>query len=261
MVLGLLSGVVGSGCDKTDDAADIAEETKTGTDTQKGSAGGFSAGLSADLARAKTGSGSTTPEPGPAGSGSGPAPTGAGSGSGSAVAATGSAAPVGSGSVVATNTDVNEDTGPVIEMPAARPPVEMTAEMKAIKISLLPNWVRDVVGAGTFSLEVNVQSRDVRATFKFNYGYDDAKAPSDREAYKKFLADSKQMKVTGDRQRGAAWYLEGQDPAGRGMFRMLVTYGGHRLFCGGSTYKESDLGDIRDEVVIQAKKICETIAL
>ena len=252
VVLGLLAAGALGACDKAGDAGDIAQETKTGTDTQKGSAGGFSAGLSADLAKASPGSGRSPATPEPAGSGSAPAPAAAGSGSGSAAPIV---AEAGSGSAKA------PETGPIIETPAPRPVVEMTAEMKAIKLSLQPNWDRDKVGAGTISLEVNVQSRDVKALFKFNYGYDDPKAPTDREAYKKFLADSKQMTVTTDRQRGAAWYLEGTDPAGRGMFRLIVIYGGKRLICGGSTYKESDLGDIRDEVVIQAKKICETIAL
>ena len=101
--------------------------------------------------------------------------------------------------------------------------------------------------------------------FAFHYGYDLNGAPADREAYKKFLADQKQLNVTLDRQRGAAWYLEGTDQNGNPGFRMLVTYGGKRLVCYGSLYKDKEstaLGpDLRDKVVNTAKKICETLAL
>jgi hypothetical protein len=45
---------------------------------------------------------------------------------------------------------------------------------------------------------------------------------------------------------------------------MLQTYGGKRLLCHGSLYKDpasAALGDLRDKVLMQAKKICETLAL
>jgi hypothetical protein len=261
-----------AGCKQAGEGADVSEETKTGVDTQKGSAGGFSAGLAADLAKTDVGSAAPT-----AGSGSSGAPT-SGSGSGSAEVAqvgSGSAAqeePVksdaGSGSAKAADTKVADtktaDTKVAdakVPTEAPKAPVEMTPEMKAIKISLGPNWERDQVGAGTISLPVNVQSRDVHFTFKFNYGYDDPKAPTEREQYKKYLADTKQLTVSVDRQQGAAWYLEGTDAAGSKAWRVLVTYGGKHLFCGGSSYKDNDLGDIRDEVVASAKKYCETLAL
>jgi len=164
----------------------------------------------------------------------------AGSGAGSAVAMTGSAA----------------------AKPIDKPkPVQVSGDLAAIKISLLPNWVRDVDEAGTFSLTVTVQSRNEVATFRFHYGYDLAGAPNDREQYKKFLMEQKALAVTADRQRGAAWYLEGVDSDGKASFRFLTTYGGKRLVCYGSLYKDSNLGDIRDEVIIQAKQICETLAL
>ena len=140
-------------------------------------------------------------------------------------------------------------------------PIAMTPELKAIQLSLLPNWKRDVVEPATISLEVDVQSKNVKETFLFHYGYEDPKAPTDREAFKKYLAGAKILTVTTDRQRGAAWYLEGTDARGQIAFRLIVTFGGKRLYCGGSSYKSNDLGDIRDEVVVQAKKICETVAL
>ncbi len=140
----------------------------------------------------------------------------------------------------------------------------MTPELAAIKFELLPNWDRDVAAAATFSLNVKVPKTAEMRTFAFNYGYEDPKAPSDRDAYKKWLADTKTLTVTLDRQRGAAWYLEGTDGNGKPAFRFLVTYGGKHLICYGSLYKDpadNPLGDIRDETVVQAKKICESLAL
>ena len=47
-------------------------------------------------------------------------------------------------------------------------------------------------------------------------------------------------------------------------FRYLVNYGGKHLICYGTLYKDpasNQLGDLRDKVLMQAKKICETLAL
>jgi len=123
----------------------------------------------------------------------------------------------------------------------------------------------DVAAAGTFSLSVKRGNGDPKV-FTFSYGYDDPKLPADHEQYKKALADAKQFTVNekGDRQRGASWYLEGVDGDGAPAFRYLVTYGGKRLLCYGTLYKDAEstkMGDIRDEVVNQAKKICESIGL
>jgi len=164
----------------------------------------------------------------------------------------GSAAPQGAGSAASAGSG---------SASPPRPKPVMTAELAAIKLSLQPNWDRDVEEAGSISLFVKVQSRNESTVFKFNYGYDDPKAPADRDAYKKFLGDSGALKVLTDRQSSAAWYLEGTDSTGHAAFRVLVQYGGKRLVCYGSLYKDSGLGDIRDEVLIQAKKICESIQL
>ena len=135
----------------------------------------------------------------------------------------------------------------------------------AIKLDMEPNWDRDYETPGTISFVLKVPNTNDTRVFAFHYGYDLNGAPSDREAYKKFLADQKQLNVTLDRQRGAAWYLEGTDQNGNPGFRMLVTYGGKRLVCYGSLYKDKEstaLGpDLRDKVVNTAKKICETLAL
>jgi len=213
---------------------------------------------------AGAGSGSAKAPVAGAGSGSAKAPV-AGAGSGSAKAAPPTPTPVagaGSGSAkVAPPTPTPVAGAGSGSAAAPRPPVVLTPELKAIQLSMLPNWKRDDGEAATISLFVDVQSRGETAVFRFHYGYDDPRAPTDRDAYKKFLGDAKILSVAADRQRGAAWYLEGTDATGHPAFRILVTYGGKRLVCYGSLYKDSPFGDIRDEVIIQAKKICETIQL
>lgn len=149
--------------------------------------------------------------------------------------------------------------------PATRHKVKPSADVAAIKFDLEPNWDRDLDTAGTISFVLNVPNSTDTRLFVFSYGYDFADAPADRETYKTYLADHKVMTVTLDRQRGAAWYLEGTDGTGVPMFRTVVLFGGKRLVCGGSLYKDkasTALGaDLRDKVVAAAKKICETLAL
>jgi len=146
-----------------------------------------------------------------------------------------------------------------------RGPVKPPPDLAAIKLDLEPNWDRDYDEPGTISFVLNVPGSTDKRVFAFHYGYDVDRAPADREAYKKFLADQKLLDVTLDRQRGAAWYLEGTDARGTPAFRYLVVYGGKRLVCGGYLFKDKDssaLGpDLRDKVVAAAKKICETLSL
>jgi hypothetical protein len=219
----------------------------SGSAVKKGS-GGFSAALSADLARDGTGDvkpaapterkpapppddrarASVNPPPAPPPS---PAP------------------PAGSGRPSA---------------PGKRGPTKVPAELAAIKLDLEPNWDRDYDGAGTFGFELKVPNTHDTRVFFFHYGYDDAKAPADRDQYLRWVADAKLLTPTLDRQRGAAWYLEGTDPAGAHAFRYVINYGGKHLICYGSQYKDAAsnaLGDLRDKVVMQAKKICETLSL
>jgi hypothetical protein len=149
--------------------------------------------------------------------------------------------------------------------PEAHGPVRVPADLAAIKLSLLPNWDRDVEEAGTFQYVVRIKGTQNTKTFSFRYGYDDPKAPNDRDQYKRYLQESKLlMGEIKDRQRGAAWFLEGTDASGLPAFRYLVVYGGKHLICYGSLYRDGDasrLGDDRDQTVIQAKQICETLAL
>ena len=149
--------------------------------------------------------------------------------------------------------------------PVPRGSVRVPVELAAIKMSLLPNWDRDVGEAGTFQYVVRIKGTRNTKTFLFHYGYDAPRAPTDHEQYKKYLQETKAM--TGeikDRQRGSAWFLEGADRSGLPAFRYVVLYGGKHLICYGSLYKDADsnrLGDDRDQTVIQAKQICETLAL
>ena len=140
-----------------------------------------------------------------------------------------------------------------------RKPVKPTGELAAIKFDLEPNWERDIGEAGTFSLVVKVGELGETRVFAAYYGYEDQNAPFDCDQYRKFLEDKKVMTVTLNRQRGGACYIESKDS-----FRYLVNFGGKRLVCSGSLYKDAAsaaLGDLRDKVLMQAKKICETLAL
>lgn len=159
---------------------------------------------------------------------------------------------------------VSNESGPA-RPSDKRAHVDPGPQLAAIKLDMEPNWDRDYETAGTISFVLKVPASNDQRVFSFHYGYDLAGAPTDHEAYKKFLADQKVLNVTLDRQRSAAWYLEGTDDKGNPGFRMLVTYGGKRLVCWGSLYKDKEsatLGpDLRDKVVNTAKKICETLAL
>ncbi len=147
--------------------------------------------------------------------------------------------------------------------PPASPVAVMSPELQAIKLTLAPNWDRDKDAPATFSLFVKATGATPAATFLFHYGYEDPRAPTEREAYKKWLTDQNVLTVLQDRQAGASWYLQGTDAHGPA-FRIVVAYGGKKLVCYGSLYHDAasdKLGDLRDDVVVDAKKICETITL
>ena len=278
-ILGAL--IVSASCRKSEggDAFGAAPGNPEASAVKSGSGGGFSADLAKELgsgskpdgspAAKKPGAGPTRPgtsavaRPGDGGAskappGASPAPTSS--------APTSSAPP---GPAAKIEPPISD---PDVEMPAAKPtrakprgPVKVPADLAAIKLSLLPNWDRDVDAPGTFQYVVRIKGTHSTKTFTFRYGYDDPRAPSDRDQYKKFLQDSKALNGDlKDRQRGSAWFLEGSDAAGLPAFRYMVLYGGKRLICYGSLYKDADsnrLGDDRDQTVIQAKQICETLAL
>lgn len=287
----LLLCLLGFGCDGSSGNSSNFDTTST-PNTKK--AGGFSDGLAKDMtvkgsaappnpgsATPPTAGSATPPTAGgatqvAAGSAKNPKDTKPDVKAGSAEVTAGSADPkAGSGTLV-TNRDSSPpvigpgsavkagSSAPVITTNAPRVAVKPSAEVAAIKLSLEPNWDRDIGEAGTISLVVKVSGTDSTRVFAFRYGYEDAKAPSDRDAYKKWLADNNILKPNMDRQHGGSWYLEGVDGSGVPAFRSIVVWGGRKLICGGSLYKDAvsnQLGDIRDKTVLQAKAICETIAL
>lgn len=213
----------------------------------------------AGSAKPEPAAGSAKPEP-KAGSAAKPEPA---AGSAKPVPTAGSAKPVPTAGSAKPPVSSGSATTANGNAPLSRDQMKPTAELAAIKISLLPNWERDVGEAGTLSFPIKLASGAVRV-FVFRYGIEDAAAPSDRDLYKKWLADTKRMSVASDRQRGAAWTLEGTDGSGAGSFRYLINYGGKKLICYGSLYKDAEsskLGDLRDQAILQAKQICETLAL
>jgi hypothetical protein len=142
--------------------------------------------------------------------------------------------------------------------------VTVPAELAAIKFGMLPNWERDVQDAGTLSLAVKIPSSGAVAVFVFRYGYEDASAPKDRDEYKAWLAKTRRLTARQDRQAGSAWFIEGTDGSGSPAFRIVVNWGDKKLICYGSLYRDAEsskLGDLRDQTIIQAKQICESIAL
>jgi len=292
--------ILSASCNKTEsgDGIGSAPSSGSGSPTKPGSGGGFSSDLAREL-----GSGGSAPAAGSAGAkvagdppragnvapgvgsdavalaGNAAQPDPAAKPGGDAAAMTGREAkpdpappasagtPASAGPPASAGTPAS--TGAPASAPRTRPeahgPVKVPADLAAIKLSLLPNWDRDVDEAGTFQYVVRIKGTQSTKTFSFRYGYDDPKAPTDRDQYKKYLQDAKLlMGEIKDRQRGAAWFLEGTDASGLPAFRYLVVYGGKHLICYGSLYKDADasrLGDDRDQTVIQAKQICETLAL
>jgi hypothetical protein len=274
-------------------SADLAKEfAGSGSGDVKGGSGDAKAG-SGDVKAGgdmKAGSGETVAKAGSGDmkAGSGDAKAGSGdakAGSGDAKAGSGTAkdpiAKAGSADVKTSGPDPKEPVakagsadiaprvatgpGPLIQSAGATPKrVTVPAELAAIKFGMLPNWERDVQDAGTLSLGVKIPGRGESAIFVFRYGYEDPGAPADRDAYKKWLADKRLLTVRQDRQAGSSWFLEGNDGSGNPAFRVVVNWGGKKLVCYGSLYKDAEsnkLGDLRDQTIIQAKQICETVAL
>jgi hypothetical protein len=214
--------------------------------------------------------GAAAPGAAPAGAATGSATPEVAAGSAAGSAAADTASPAGPaaavvGGAVASGTASPTPAQAGASMPAAqagkgkRVYVRPSPQLAAIKLELEPNWERDVGEAGTFSLVVKVPNSDDSRVFSVRYGYDEANAPVDCDEYRKYLEDTKAMTPTMNRQRSGACYIESASA-----FRYMINYGGKRLVCQGSLYKDGPsaaLGDLRDKVLMQAKKICETLAL
>jgi hypothetical protein len=277
-------------CNANDGGANAAGTPQVPT-LKKGSAGGFTTQLNADLGGAPEAKAAESPTPvaqaGVAASGSS-SPPAAGSGSALAVvtptppvgSAGSSPVPAGSGSAPVGSSSVPSSAGsgsgssgssdpaasptPPSEPPTHHGPVKVSPELAAIKLDLEPNWDRDSVDAGTFSFMLKVPNSATTRTFVFHYGYDDAKAPSGCDEYSKWFGTAQHFTVSVARQRGGSCYVEGLDSAAVPSFRYHVLYGGKPLTCWGPQYKDAadnPLGDLRDKVVMSGKKICETLAL
>jgi hypothetical protein len=272
-------------------SAELAKEFASASGSGEAKAGSGTAKAGAGEAAAKAGSGDAKAGAGEAAAkaGSGDAKAGAGeaaakAGSGDAKAGAGEAAAkagsgdakAGAGSAKTGSGDpkptpgtepprIATNPGPVIQSTGTAPrKVTVPAELAAIKFGMLPNWERDVQEAGTLSLAVKIPGSTASAFFVFRYGYEDASAPADRDEYKKWLARKNVLTVRQDRQAGSSWFLEGNDGNGNPAFRVVVSWGGKKLICYGSLYRDAEsnkLGDLRDQTVIQAKQICETEAL
>lgn len=229
--------------------------------TTGGSAAGAAAGGTAVAAAGTTGGSAATAAAGtkeeeekdPAGATTAAAGTKGAAGT----AAAGTAAAGGTAVAAAT-------PAPATPTPAATPSTGgagLSPELAAVQLTLNEGWSRDAVGPGTFSFFAPGDGgKNIR--FVFQYGYEDATAPTQREPYKTWLQTNKSINVTVDRQRGAAWFLEGTDGQNTAIFRYVITYGGRLLTCGGSLYKSgpgSGLRDLRDEIIMQAKRICESM--
>jgi hypothetical protein len=151
---------------------------------------------------------------------------------------------------------------PVVAAAASAPVVPSIA---TIKLTLLKNWQRDAKESGTFSIVLPIPSGEGAETaFVFQYGVEPDGTPTAREDYKVWLGSQAIMLVEKERQRGSTWFLEGKNATGHPMFRSFVKYGNRIIFCGGSAYKDGDqakLGELRDQVLIQAKQICETVTM
>ncbi len=176
---------------------------------------------------------STATGSGSAGSGSAPAGSGSGSaGSGSDTMAAGSGSGAGSGSAVV-------DDG--------------------IKFDKLPDgW-----DAGEGKLDTYEAVNDSKfpvdnASFVFEYAVDPKDMPTDPKEYAAVL-DKGGFKVTKNEKTANGHYYESADA-----FRYVVVAGDKRIHCGGPLYNSDDynkIPEVRNRVVAEAKKICQTAKL
>jgi hypothetical protein len=293
--------LVAIGCENNDNSLTEGSPTPTGGGGGSGKAG-FSADLAKSMngsggsgggssekpapdakgsgsdAKPATDSGSDTKvamtgsDPKPATSGSDVKPAaGSGSdtkvasaGSGSAKSPTPTAGSSTEGSVAAAGSNVAKTSPPIADPTGPRVYIKPSAELASIKVSLLPNWKRDVGEAGTISLAVEIPGTNDSKIFVFHYGLEAASAPKERDKYIAWLHDQKLFERKTDRQRGGSWMIEGDDASGVPSFRFALRFGDRWVICGGPQYKDaasSKLGDLRDQTVLQAKQICENVTL
>ena len=175
-----------------------------------------------------------------AGSGSAPAGSAAGSGSGSDPAA-------GSGS----GSNMAAGSGSASEM----------INDPGIKFDKLPDgWDAGAGKLDTFEAVNDSKFPVDNATFIFEYGLDAKDLPADPKEYAAVLEKSGALeKVTKNEKTANGHYYESADA-----FRYVIVAGDKRIHCGGSLYKNDDYNKIpkvRDRVIAEAKKICQTAKL
>ena len=168
--------------------------------------------------------------------------SGSGSGSGSAAAGSGSAA-AGSGSGTAMAGSGSGSAAPD----------------DGIKFDKLPDgWEAGGGKLDTFEAVNDSKFPVDNASFVFEYAVEAKDMPTDPKEYAAVL-DKGGFKVTKNEKTANGHYYESEDA-----FRYVVVAGDKRIHCGGSLYKSDDYNKIpavRDKVVAEAKKICQTAKL
>lgn len=182
--------------------------------------------------------------------------TATGSGSGSAPAGSGSAAPAGSGSSMAAGS--GSDSPNVVDNTGSGSGTGSGSAVAddGIKFDKLPDgWQSGAGKLDTFEA-VNESKFPVdNASFVFEYAVDAKDMPTDPKEYAAVL-EKGGFKVVKNEKTANGHYYESEDG-----FRYVVVAGDKRIHCGGSLYKTDDYNKIpavRDKVIAEAKKICQT---
>jgi hypothetical protein len=185
-----------------------------------------------------------------------PTPTpGSSTGSGSA-AASGSAT-AGSGSATAGSGSATAGSGSSTAMAGSGS--GSAAPDDGIKFDKLPDgWEAGGGKLDTFEAVNDSKFPVDNASFVFEYAVEAKDMPTDPKEYAAVL-DKGGFKVTKNEKTANGHYYESEDA-----FRYVVVAGDKRIHCGGSLYKSDDYNKIpavRDKVVAEAKKICQTAKL
>ncbi len=180
-------------------------------------------------------------------SGSAMAGSGSAEGSGSAAAGSGSDVAAGSGS----GSGAGSGSGQLIDDPG-------------IKFdNLTGGWQAGDGKLDTFEAVNESEFPVDNATFVFEYGLDSKDLPADPKEYAAVLEKSGVMeKIVKQEKTANGHYYESAHG-----FRYVINAGDKRIHCGGPLYNDDAHKDyekipkVRDKVVAEAKKICQTAKL
>lgn len=186
---------------------------------------------------------------------SGSAPAGSGS---AAQAGSGSAAAAGSGSGSAVAAGSGSDAPNAVENTGSGAG-SGSAAPDPVKFDKLPDgWQAGEGKLDTFEA-VNESKFPVdNASFVFEYGVEAKDMPTEPKEYAAILEKSG-FKAIKTEKTPTGMYFESEDS-----FRYSVGSGDKRVYCGGSLYKSDDYNKIpavRDKVIAEAKKLCQTAKL